>query len=176
MGTLIFDWSISTGSRTIFLISGSQCDWIRRAHFPDGQAHKACCNKVCSFSLGFMHLLFDHLFIFVVYFMQNKRRKKIHFYQALLCAKMGIEDWIWTFDFWWYRQLVFQSCRVGLPLVFKSSFDKANRTSSKSFRGPGLTEGLKVMHSYIILFSFKVKIQTTLVSVVINIGSVLDIY
>ncbi|MQL85890.1 hypothetical protein Taro_018430 [Colocasia esculenta] len=33
---------------------------------------------------------------------------------------------------------------LGLPLVFKSSFDKANRTSSKSFRGPGLDEGLKV--------------------------------
>ncbi|XP_071927345.1 2-dehydro-3-deoxyphosphooctonate aldolase 1-like isoform X1 [Coffea arabica] len=35
--------------------------------------------------------------------------------------------------------------RLGLPLVFKSSFDKANRTSSKSFRGPGLTEGLKIL-------------------------------
>lgn len=34
--------------------------------------------------------------------------------------------------------------RVGLPLVFKSSFDKANRTSSKSFRGPGMADGLKV--------------------------------
>jgi hypothetical protein len=33
--------------------------------------------------------------------------------------------------------------RLGVPLVFKSSFDKANRTSSKSFRGPGLEEGLK---------------------------------
>lgn len=32
-----------------------------------------------------------------------------------------------------------------MPLVFKSSFDKANRTSSKSFRGPGLEEGLKVI-------------------------------
>ncbi|PPS12688.1 hypothetical protein GOBAR_AA07955 [Gossypium barbadense] len=32
---------------------------------------------------------------------------------------------------------------LGLPLVFKSSFDKANRTSSKSFRGPGMAEGLK---------------------------------
>ena len=36
--------------------------------------------------------------------------------------------------------------RLGTPLVFKSSFDKANRTSSKSFRGPGLEEGLKVSH------------------------------
>lgn len=34
--------------------------------------------------------------------------------------------------------------RLGLKFVFKSSFDKANRTSSKSFRGPGLAEGLKV--------------------------------
>lgn len=36
--------------------------------------------------------------------------------------------------------------RVGVPLVFKSSFDKANRTSSKSFRGPGMDEGLKVQN------------------------------
>ncbi|KAF2605898.1 hypothetical protein F2Q68_00045323 [Brassica cretica] len=35
--------------------------------------------------------------------------------------------------------------KVGLPLVFKSSFDKANRTSSKSFRGPGMAEGLKIL-------------------------------
>ncbi|XP_020698172.1 2-dehydro-3-deoxyphosphooctonate aldolase isoform X3 [Dendrobium catenatum] len=35
--------------------------------------------------------------------------------------------------------------KFGLPLVFKSSFDKANRTSSKSFRGPGLEEGLKIL-------------------------------
>jgi len=32
-----------------------------------------------------------------------------------------------------------------LPYVFKSSFDKANRTSGKSYRGPGLAEGLKVL-------------------------------
>jgi 2-dehydro-3-deoxyphosphooctonate aldolase (KDO 8-P synthase) len=35
--------------------------------------------------------------------------------------------------------------RLGLPLVFKASFDKANRTSGKSFRGPGLHEGLKTL-------------------------------
>ncbi|MEJ2191607.1 MAG: 3-deoxy-8-phosphooctulonate synthase [Nitrospirota bacterium] len=34
---------------------------------------------------------------------------------------------------------------LGLPLVFKSSYDKANRTSVRSFRGPGLTEGLAVL-------------------------------
>src|SRR5438477_20538 len=33
---------------------------------------------------------------------------------------------------------------LGIPLVFKASFDKANRTSGSSFRGPGLSEGLKI--------------------------------
>jgi 2-dehydro-3-deoxyphosphooctonate aldolase (KDO 8-P synthase) len=35
--------------------------------------------------------------------------------------------------------------RVGVPVVFKASFDKANRTSIKSFRGPGLKDGLRVL-------------------------------
>jgi 2-dehydro-3-deoxyphosphooctonate aldolase (KDO 8-P synthase) len=35
--------------------------------------------------------------------------------------------------------------RLGVPFTFKASFDKANRTSVKSFRGPGLTEGLQVL-------------------------------
>ncbi len=35
--------------------------------------------------------------------------------------------------------------RAGVPYVFKASFDKANRTSGKSFRGPGLEEGLKTL-------------------------------
>jgi 2-dehydro-3-deoxyphosphooctonate aldolase (KDO 8-P synthase) len=33
----------------------------------------------------------------------------------------------------------------GLPLIFKTSFDKANRTSGSSFRGPGLHEGLAIL-------------------------------
>ena len=41
------------------------------------------------------------------------------------------------------RQIKAITDRLGLLLVFKSSFDKANRTSAASFRGPGLTEGLR---------------------------------
>ncbi len=37
------------------------------------------------------------------------------------------------------------TAKLGIPFVFKSSFDKANRTSGTSFRGPGLEEGLKVL-------------------------------
>jgi 2-dehydro-3-deoxyphosphooctonate aldolase (KDO 8-P synthase) len=35
--------------------------------------------------------------------------------------------------------------RVGIPYVFKASYDKANRTSAASFRGPGLREGVRVL-------------------------------
>ena len=39
------------------------------------------------------------------------------------------------------------SARVQVPFVFKASFDKANRTSLSSFRGPGLARGLDVLAS-----------------------------
>jgi len=41
--------------------------------------------------------------------------------------------------------LVKTCAKLGINYVFKASFDKANRTSGKSFRGPGLEEGLKVL-------------------------------
>ena len=34
---------------------------------------------------------------------------------------------------------------VGIPIIFKSSFDKANRTSIKSFRGPGIEKGMRIL-------------------------------
>jgi 2-dehydro-3-deoxyphosphooctonate aldolase (KDO 8-P synthase) len=37
--------------------------------------------------------------------------------------------------------------RMQVPFIFKASFDKANRTSGRSFRGPGLDEGLRVLSS-----------------------------
>ena len=35
--------------------------------------------------------------------------------------------------------------RAGTPFIFKASYDKANRTSGRSYRGPGLAEGLRVL-------------------------------
>lgn len=51
------------------------------------------------------------------------------------------------------RELVFEvaermvdiTARLGIPYVFKASFDKANRTSAGSFRGPGMSEGLAIL-------------------------------
>ena len=37
------------------------------------------------------------------------------------------------------------SDKIKLPIIFKSSFDKANRTSIKSFRGPGIDKGMKIL-------------------------------
>ena len=37
------------------------------------------------------------------------------------------------------------AARAGVPVIFKASYDKANRTSRHSFRGPGLEEGLRIL-------------------------------
>lgn len=42
--------------------------------------------------------------------------------------------------------------RLGIPFIYKSSFDKANRSSHDSFRGPGVEEGLRILE----------KVRTTL--------------
>ncbi|MFO0207753.1 MAG: 3-deoxy-8-phosphooctulonate synthase, partial [Betaproteobacteria bacterium] len=35
--------------------------------------------------------------------------------------------------------------RLGIPFIYKSSYDKANRSSGRSFRGPGMEEGLRIL-------------------------------
>lgn len=43
------------------------------------------------------------------------------------------------------KELVRLNVKYGVDIIFKSSFDKANRTSLKSFRGPGLEKGLQML-------------------------------
>ena len=43
------------------------------------------------------------------------------------------------------RRIAAVAERLGLPFIFKASFDKANRTSVRSFRGPGLRAGLDIL-------------------------------
>ncbi len=43
--------------------------------------------------------------------------------------------------------LVSMCTRLKLPLIYKSSFDKANRSSGSSYRGPGIEEGLRILQS-----------------------------
>ena len=37
------------------------------------------------------------------------------------------------------------TAELGIPFIYKSSFDKANRSSTKSYRGPGMEEGLRIL-------------------------------
>jgi 2-dehydro-3-deoxyphosphooctonate aldolase (KDO 8-P synthase) len=39
------------------------------------------------------------------------------------------------------------TARLGVPYIFKGSFDKANRSSGESYRGPGLAEGLRILEA-----------------------------
>jgi 2-dehydro-3-deoxyphosphooctonate aldolase (KDO 8-P synthase) len=43
------------------------------------------------------------------------------------------------------KELAALAADLGLTFIFKASFDKANRTSGKSFRGPGIAQGLKIL-------------------------------
>jgi len=42
-------------------------------------------------------------------------------------------------------QLKEMTARLGIPFIYKSSFDKANRSSTSSYRGPGVEEGLRIL-------------------------------
>ena len=45
------------------------------------------------------------------------------------------------------------AANAGFSYVFKASFDKANRTSIGAYRGPGLTEGLRILAEPVCLMS-----------------------
>ncbi len=62
---------------------------------------------------------------------------------ALIAGPCGIED---EFHLLHVGERLLDICRAaGVPLILKASFDKANRTSHTSYRGPGLEEGLRVL-------------------------------
>lgn len=61
----------------------------------------------------------------------------------IIAGPCAIEDWDITFR---TAERLKEICsEVGLPLIFKSSYDKANRTSIRSYRGPGIEKGLALL-------------------------------
>ncbi len=62
------------------------------------------------------------------------------------------------------EELAYRACeeyvrvtqKLGIPYVFKASWDKANRSSVKSFRGPGLEEGMKILQGVKSRFGVKI--------------------
>jgi 2-dehydro-3-deoxyphosphooctonate aldolase (KDO 8-P synthase) len=67
------------------------------------------------------------------------------------------------------------SVELGIPLIFKSSFDKANRSSTSSFRGPGIKKGLKVLEDVKKRFSLPVTSDVHAVDQVEPAAEVLDL-
>lgn len=65
--------------------------------------------------------------------------------------------------------------KAGVPLIFKSSYDKANRSSIHSFRGPGLQEGLRILEKVRSEFDLPVLTDVHTVEEAICAGSVCDI-
>jgi 2-dehydro-3-deoxyphosphooctonate aldolase (KDO 8-P synthase) len=65
--------------------------------------------------------------------------------------------------------------RLKMPLIFKSSYDKANRTSVTSFRGPGMEEGLRILERVKADFELPVISDVHDVSQVAAAAEVLDI-
>ena len=62
---------------------------------------------------------------------------------VLISGPCVIEDYETTFAIASFLQKL--SEKLDIPFIFKASYDKANRTSIHSFRGPGITEGLKIL-------------------------------
>ncbi|MBM4314319.1 MAG: 3-deoxy-8-phosphooctulonate synthase [Deltaproteobacteria bacterium] len=62
---------------------------------------------------------------------------------ALIAGPCVIESEAMTMEIAGYLKEL--TGKLGIPLIFKASYDKANRTSRDGYRGPGLTEGLAVL-------------------------------
>jgi 2-dehydro-3-deoxyphosphooctonate aldolase (KDO 8-P synthase) len=67
------------------------------------------------------------------------------------------------------------TAEVGVKLVFKASYDKANRTAGDSFRGPGLKEGLKILQKVKQELSLPVLSDVHDINQVTSAAEVLDI-
>jgi 2-dehydro-3-deoxyphosphooctonate aldolase (KDO 8-P synthase) len=65
--------------------------------------------------------------------------------------------------------------RLGLTYVFKASFDKANRSSARSFRGPGLTQGMQILEGVRRLFNVPVLTDVHEDTPVAEVAAVVDV-
>jgi 2-dehydro-3-deoxyphosphooctonate aldolase (KDO 8-P synthase) len=64
---------------------------------------------------------------------------------------------------------------LGMALVFKASFDKANRSSSRSFRGPGIAAGLKILESVRAKFGLPVLTDVHEDTPIAEVAAVVDV-
>ncbi len=81
------------------------------------------------------------------------------------------------------RDMAFDTCgqlveitqALGIPFIYKSSFDKANRSSGKSYRGPGMEQGLQILADVKAHFNVPVLTDVHDASQVAEVASVVDV-
>ncbi len=92
---------------------------------------------------------------------------------ALISGPCVIEDYKTTFEIASFLKELTQ--KLDIPFIFKASYDKANRTSINSFRGPGITEGLKILESIKAELGVTILSDIHSISEIANAALVLDI-
>jgi len=73
------------------------------------------------------------------------------------------------------RKLAEFSQTEQVPIIFKASYDKANRSSVKSFRGPGIDEGLKILAAVKARYGFPILTDVHTVEEVVKAAKVADV-
>nr|WP_159992027.1 3-deoxy-8-phosphooctulonate synthase [Pelistega ratti] len=91
----------------------------------------------------------------------------------LIAGTCVIESRDMTFDV--CGKLVEITQALGIPFIYKSSFDKANRSSSKSFRGPGMEQGLYILEEVRKHFNIPVLTDVHDITQVDEVASVVDV-
>jgi len=85
---------------------------------------------------------------------------------ALIMGPCVVEDYETTFEIASFLKKLTK--KLAIPFIFKASYDKANRTSINSFRGPGIIDGLEILND------IKEKLNIMILSDVHRIDEVTD--
>ena len=92
---------------------------------------------------------------------------------VLIAGPCVIEDYEITFEIASFLKNLTEE--IGIPLIFKASYDKANRTSITSFRGPGMVDGLGILRQIKADLGIKILSDVHRISEVEKAADVLDI-
>ena len=92
---------------------------------------------------------------------------------VLISGPCVIENYETTFEIASYLKELTQ--KLDIPFIFKASYDKANRTSIKSYRGPGIIDGLKILERIKADLDVKITSDVHRISEISHADRVLDI-
>ncbi|RJP75742.1 MAG: 3-deoxy-8-phosphooctulonate synthase [Desulfobacteraceae bacterium] len=91
----------------------------------------------------------------------------------LIAGPCVLEDYDTTFQIASYLKKL--TTKIDIPFIFKASYDKANRTSISSFRGPGLKDGLEILKRIKIDLNLPILSDVHSVNEVESVAEILDI-